>query len=193
MQLPGLIFQHFLINTMNKRLLSFFAATLLFTSAVLVSNARAQFTNGSLYLGPEIGLGLGYGGGIVIGGMIESPITNPGTVGPGRLAIAVRIDYWSWSDGYYSLTYIPLGAYCDYHFILNDPKWDLFVGLGLGYAIINQSFNGPQGFPLNYPSSSGVFITAQVGARYFFSPNIDVRAEYGLSYLPLGVGVDFRL
>lgn len=178
---------------MKTRLTSFLAAAIFSVTALLATNAHAQFTNGSLYLGPELGLGLGYGGGIVLGGMVESPITNPGTVGPGRLSIAGRIDYWSWSDGYYSLSYIPIGVYCNYHFVINDPRWDLFAGLGLGYAVISQSYNGPSGVPYSYPSASTVFITGDIGARYFVSPNIAIRAEYGLSYLPLGIGVDFRI
>jgi hypothetical protein len=173
------------------RTLSFLSALTLSALLMAPVASRAQFTNGSVFLGPELGLGLGYGGGIVIGGMIESPITNPGTVGSGRLAIAGRLDYWSWSDGFYSYSYIPLAAYCDYHFALNDPRWDLFAGIGLGYVIVNASYSGD--LSANYGYNSGVFLAAQAGMRYFFSPNIDFRAELGIGYMPLGVGVDFRL
>ena len=156
--------------------------------------SRAQFNNGSLFLGPELGVGLGYGGGVVLGGMIEGPITNAGTVGPGRLAIAGRLDYYSWSDGQdYSYSYIPLAVYCDYHFALSDTRWDLFAGLGLGYVIVSASYSGPGDVPVNYGYASTVFLTGQVGARYFVSPNVAIRGEFGLGYLPLGLGVDFRI
>jgi hypothetical protein len=178
---------------MKTRLTSVLAAVIVSFSTLLASNANAQFTNGSLYLGPELGLGLGYGGGVVLGAMIESPITNPGTVGPGRLAIAGRLDYYSWSDGYFSYSYIPIGIYCDYHFAVNDTRWDPFIGLGLGYVIVSASYSGPSGYPYNYGYGSTVFLAAQVGARYFVSPNVAIRAELGLGYLPLGLGVDFRI
>ncbi len=179
---------------MKKHLLFLAAATLLAFAVLMPSRASAQFTNGSIYLGPELGLGLGYGGGIVLGGMIESPITNPGTVGSGRLAIAARIDYYSYSVPDFSYSWIPIGVYCDYHFVINDPKWDLFAGLGLGYVIVSESYSGPDAGLFNYAyGGSTVFIAVQVGARYFFSPNMALRAEWGLGYLPLGIGIDFKI
>ncbi len=177
---------------MKKHVLFLTAAALMGAAVLFPSRASAQFTNGSDYIGPELGLGLGYGGGVVIGGMFEAPITHPGTVGSGRLAIAGRLDYYSWSDGYYSYSFIPIGVYCDYHFAMADPKWDLFLGLGLGYVIVNASYSGDlNGYSYGY--NSNVFVTGQAGFRYFFSPNMAIRAEIGLGYLPLGVGLDFRI
>jgi Outer membrane protein beta-barrel domain len=189
-----------MFENMKKHLLLFTAASLLGVAALIPSRASAQFTNGSSYIGPELGLGFGYGGGVLFGGMFETPITNPGTVGPGRLGIAVRVDYWSWSDSYpgaysYTYSYIPIGVLCDYHFVLNDTRWDPFIGLGLGYVIVSSSYSGPafsEGFNPSSSYGSGVFFTGQLGARYFFSPSIAIRAEYGFSYLPFAVGLDFR-
>jgi hypothetical protein len=190
---------------MKKHLLLYAAASLLGATALLPSRASAQFTNGSNYIGPELGLGIGFGNGVMIGGMFETPITNPGTVGPGRLAIAARIDYWSWSDNAYSdysytYSYIPIGVLCDYHFVLLDPKgiqskWDPFIGIGLGYVIVSSSYSGPaigDGFNPSSSYGSGLFFTGQVGVRYFFSPSMAIRAVYGLDYLPFCVGFDFK-
>ena len=159
---------------MNTRLKSCLVAAIISVTALFATNARAQFTNGALYLGPELGIGLGYGGGIVLGGMIESAITNPGTVGSGRLAIAGRIDFYSWSDGPFSYSFIPIAAYCDYHFALNDTRWDPFIGLGLGYVIVHSS-GFEDGFGYGY--GSNLFLAAQVGVRYFVNPNLAIRAE----------------
>jgi opacity protein-like surface antigen len=87
---------------------------------------------------------------------------------------------------------MPIGVICDYHFALSDPKWDLFLGLGLGYVIVSESNNFPQGQAYSYAYGSGLFFTGQAGARYFFSPSMALRAEYGFSYLPFAVGLDFR-
>jgi hypothetical protein len=176
---------------MKNRLLLLTAVTLLGFAVLVPSRANAQFVNGSDYIGPELGLGFGYGSGPLFGGMFEAPITNPGTVGPGLLGIAVRVDYWGWSDGPFTYSFIPIGAICDYHFgpMLSDHRWDPFVGLGLGYVIIHAS-GFEDGF--NYGYGSGIFITGQLGARYYFTPNIAIRAEYGFDYLPFAVGVDFR-
>jgi hypothetical protein len=193
---------------MKKNVLFLTAAAILSAVALFPSRANAQFTNGSSYIGPELGLGIGFGNGIMFGGMFETPITDPGTVGPGRLAIAARVDYWSWSNNNgdylynysYTYSYIPIGVICDYHFVLLDPKgmqtkWDPFIGLGLGYVIVSSSYSGPafgNGFNPSSSYGSGLFFTGQLGARYFFSPSMAIRAEYGLSYLPFCVGFDFK-
>jgi hypothetical protein len=191
---------------MKKHLLLFTAASLLCVAMLVPSLVSAQFTNGSSYIGPELGLGIGFGNGIMFGGMFETTITDPGTVGPGRLAIAARVDYWSWSDNNgvfqnnnsWSYSYIPIGAICDYHVELLDPKgmqtkWDPFVGIGLGYVIVSSSYSGPaSGTKPSSSYGSGLFFTGQVGARYVFSPSMAIRAVYGLSYLPLCVGLDFK-
>ncbi len=125
---------------------------------------------------------------------MKAPSRTRGPFGPGRLAIAGRLDYYSWSDGaYYSYSYIPIGVFCDYHFALSDPRWDLFGGLGLGYVVVDASYSGPGDVPVDYGYGSTVFLAAQFGARYFVSPNVAIRAEYGFGYMPLGLGVDFRL
>jgi len=170
---------------------SFLSALSLAALLLTPVTSRAQFTNGSVYLGPELGLGFGYGGGVVFGGEIEAPITNPGTVGSGRLAIAGRFDYWGWSDGLYSYSFIPITAYCKYHFVINDPNWDIFAGLGVGFAVVSFSYSGEGSGSSGY---GGVFITLDGGVRYFVSPNVAIRGELSLlGYLPLAFGVDFKL
>ena len=54
---------------MKKHVLFLTAAALLGVAALIPSRASAQFVNGSSYIGPELGLGFGYGGGIMFGGM----------------------------------------------------------------------------------------------------------------------------
>ena len=79
--------------------------------------------------------------------------------------------------------------------MLKDTRWDPFVGLGLGFVIIISRYSGPafgDGFNPSSSYGSGIFITGQLGARYFFSPNMAIRAEYGFGYMPFAVGFDFR-
>ncbi|HEY3875352.1 MAG TPA: outer membrane beta-barrel protein [Candidatus Kapabacteria bacterium] len=176
---------------MKKWLTASFLVACFFAASFVPSVSRAQFTNGSLYLGPQLGLGIGYGGGATVGGTIEGAVTNPGTVGSGRLAFAGRIDYWGWNNGYYSYSFIPLSVHCNYHFVVSDPRWDLFAGLGLGYAIVSFSYDGPGSSSTSY---GGAFFTIGGGTRYFVSTNVAIRGEIALfSYLPFILGVDFRI
>ena len=91
----------------------------------------------------------------------------------GRLLLVVRrLHGYSWS-----YKYIPIGVTANYHFKLDEPKIDPFVGLGLGYNVISCSvtgtFNGDCGY------SSGIYAIARAGARYFFSPKMAVYGDVG--------------
>ncbi len=182
---------------MKTRLKSLLVAGIFSVTALCATNAQAQFVNGSDYIGPEIGLATGYGSGLMFGGMFEVPITNPGTAGPGILAIAARVDYFGWSYPDWTISFIPIGVFCDYHFgpLMSDTRWDPFVGLGLGFVIANASYKGApiDGYNPSSAYGSTVFFTGQLGARYFFSPSMAVRAEYGFSYTGLSVGLDFKI
>jgi len=176
---------------MKKQLLTIITLAVLSVGSISANDAKAQFTNGSVFLGPEIALP-GYGsGGIAVGAFLEFPVTHPGSVGPGLLGVAFRVDYWGWSNGFYSYSFIPFAAILDYHFVLEDRRFDPFIGLGLGYDVVNVSYSGEG--PVNSGYASGIFVLAQIGARYFFSPNFAGRAELGFGGSYLGIGVDFRL
>ena len=88
------------------------------------------------------------------------------------LGIEAAFDYYSWSNAFYSYKYIPLGVTANYHFKLDEPKIDPFVGLGLGYRVISCDFNGNTGG--NLCSNSAIYFIGRVGARYFFTPKMAV-------------------
>ena len=178
---------------MKKSLLALLTLGILSVSLLRPSTANAQFTNNAFYIGPELALaGIGSSG-VAFGAFGEVPITHPGSVGSGRLAIALRLDFWTFNDVYYNYTFIPVGVYLDYHFALDDRKFDPFIGLGLGYLILNESYTGPSDGKFSVGYNSGIYVTGQVGARYWFSPNVAGRAELGFGHSFIGAGVDFKL
>ena len=169
---------------------SFAALVAVIILAGTVSVSHAQFTSHNVYLGPEIALGR-YGTGAAVGGFAEFPLTNPGTMGPGILALALRLDYWGYTNGDYTYSFIPISAMADYHFPLQASQFDPFAGLGLGYDVVNTTYAGTGISSPGY--KSGLFLVGQIGARYFFSPGFAARAEVGFGDAFLGLGVDFKL
>ena len=111
------------------------------------------------------------------------------------LGISGRIDYWSYSYGFLTdnakLTYITVGAFCNYHFVLEDRTWDPFIGLGIVY--IHTSYTWPGSEALINPFPSYITVAGNAGARYFFSPNFAARAMLGFGITFFTVGVDLGL
>jgi hypothetical protein len=158
--------------------------------------AQAQFDKGRSYLGARIGIGY-YGSAFSFGADYEYGFADVGEFGPGRVGIGGTIDYWGWSDGsgdnYWSYSWIPIGVMAYYHLNLDNRNWDPFGGIGLGYEIVNAtwhssfgSYSGTAGY------SSGVYLTGQIGIRYFFSPNLAAQARLGFGASLLSVGLDFK-
>lgn len=146
--------------------------------ALFSSKAHAQFENQKNYAGAHIGLGY-YSSGLVLGLDYERGITEIGQAGPGIIGIGGLLDFSSYSYPGGNGTYFGLGVSGMYHFVLQDRKWDPFIGLVLGYQ--GSSYY-----------SSGLFPFITGGIRYFFSDNLAVQARLGWDFYYLAVGVDYK-
>jgi hypothetical protein len=107
--------------------------------------------------------------------------------------------YWSYGENYYvgkwSYTDVLIGAQGNYHFKVDNDKFDPWVGLVLAYDAGSVSWDGPGGYNYVTPTYGGFFLGAHGGARYWVSPTIAIAASIGygsLSYGALDIGVDFK-
>ncbi len=158
-------------------------------------NSNAQFTPMHHYLGPSIGLSfLGSTPQFGVNYEYGMDLENFGRVGIGGI-----FRYWSYSEDYYygkwSYTDVLIGAQGNYHFKLDNDKFDPWVGLTLAYDAGSVSWDGPSGYNYSSPTYGGLFIGADAGARYWVSPTIGISARLGygsLSYGALELGVDFK-
>lgn len=149
--------------------------------AIAPLTSSAQFVNGRVYLGPHIAFS-SYGGSVSLGANLEIPITSPGSAGPGRIAIAGRVDV---SFGYFDGNIYLLSVLGNYHYSVAEDKVDLFAGIGLTF--ISFSYAG-------YTGTSSIYPAIDLGMRYFVSQNVGLRAQIGvLNYPYLTFGVDFGL
>jgi len=178
---------------------TFMAITCLAVSAqAATAQAKASggsFGLGSTDIGPVVGLGGIGGAGASFGGRFEHVFKALPDLANGLLGIQVAADYYSWSSGAglfnYSIKYIPVGGTLNYHFKLDEPKLDPFIGLGLGYNIVSCSFDGNTNVGCGYDSA--LYFIGRAGARYFFSPKMAVYGDLGAGGATVNLGVMFKM
>jgi hypothetical protein len=162
-----------------------------------VASAQAKSTGGGFVMGytdigPTVGLGgLNGGASASFGGRFEHAIKPLPDLGNGMLGIQVAAEYYSFSDVNFSAKFIPIGVTANYHFHLDEPKIDPFVGLGLGYDIESCSFPGSSSFGCGF--NSGIYFIGRAGVRYFFAPAMAAYADVGAGGATLNVGIMFKL
>jgi hypothetical protein len=174
-----------------KKLVTMLAAVAL-ALLLLQDTGSAQFAKGKNYVGAHVGLS-GVGSTLTFGGDFERGITEK--IGPGVIGVGATVDYWKYSFGYFgdtgdfSYRYISIGLLGNYHYILQDKKWDPWAGLVLGYYIVSAST--PVG---NYSGLNGstIYLGMQLGCRYALNDKFDLQARLGFGPYIVAVGADFK-
>jgi len=185
-------------NMMRKTLSLVAAAAFAATSvAGAQKGGTPSFSLGYTDIGPTVGVGGLNGASASFGGRFEHAIKALPDMGNGILGIQVAADYYSWSASSVgfssSIKYIPIGVTGNYHFkVESEPKFDPFVGLGLGYNVVSCSYTGAFGSG-NCGYSSGIYFIGRAGARYFFSPKMAAYGDLGAGGATLNLGLMFKL
>jgi hypothetical protein len=173
-------------------------AGVLFLTIPSVAFSQSYFVAGKSYVGPSVGLSF-LGSALQFGANYEHGMKMKfGTVGIGGI-----FRYWGYSEDVgrnsFKFTNILIGAQGNYHFKMNaGSKLDPWAGVILGYDASSAKWTGastPRNPDPTAPTSGGVVLNAQGGARYWFSPTMAIRGTIGygsLSYGALDLGVDFK-
>ena len=161
---------------------------------VMCASARAQFEQDHHYIGASIGLS-NIGSGVSLGADYEQCVS--GKVGPGRFGVGAAVRYWTFDDWYhgwsgsYSLNYFAISGTGAYHFAPSDARWDPFIGLSLGYYIVDA--DGPwDGYGYAWAHGSRLHVGLHAGARYFVTPGIALQARIGFDADVLSVGATWK-
>jgi hypothetical protein len=158
---------------------------------VAAQPAQAQFVLGYTDIGLTVGLGNVGDASLAPGIRFEKAIRDLPNYGNGVLGIMASAQYYSWSVPGYDWSIIPLGVTANYHFQLeNNEKFDPFVGLGLGYEIVNCDY---EGFSGDLCDDSALYFIGRVGARYFLNDKFAAYADAGAGGATVNVGVTLRL
>lgn len=140
-------------------------------------------------IGPTIGLGGLGAASFAIGGRFERGLRALPDLGDGVLGLGVSVDWYNYNERFlntdYDFTYIPIAATANYHFNVKNKKYDPFLGLGLGYLMVNTPYSGSY--------DSGIYVVGRLGMRYFMSDKMALYGDVGAGAAALNVGLTFRL
>ena len=171
---------------------AFGTAAIVLCTAIASQSAAAQdgFKPGYMDIGPTLGFGnLGHAS-TAFGARFEKGIKELPSMGNGVLGIQVGLNYYSWNYFSANSKFIVISGTANYHFKLDDKKWDPFIGLGLAYSSISCSYPGSG---VDYCEGSALDLAARGGVRYFFSPSMSGYADVGAGGATLNLGVMFKL
>jgi hypothetical protein len=157
----------------------------------------SQLKNGDNLLGPSIGFWTNNSV-PTFGANYERQITqfaDVATLGLGGIfRYASHTETFESAD--YKYTYLLFGAQGNFNFNkIGNGKFVPFVGLVLGYDVINYSASNNGITNYSASASSGFWLWGQAGARYFFSSKVAgvIRIGAGnFSFNVLELGVDFK-
>jgi hypothetical protein len=174
------------------------AVATLATIAALPLNAQNAQTSASTVkgfgvghtdIGPVVGLGGLGAASFAIGGRFERGLRALPDLGNGVLGLGISADWYNYNERFlnsdYDFTYIPIAATGNYHFNVKNKKYDPFVGLGLGYLIVNTPYSGSY--------DSGIYFVGRLGMRYFMSDKMALYGDVGAGAAALNVGLTFSL
>lgn len=173
------------------------AATLAAIAAMPLNAQSAQATAstvrgfgvGHTDIGPTVGLGGLGAASFALGGRFERGLRALPDLGNGVLGIGVSADWYNYNERFlnsdYDFTYIPIAATANYHFNVKNKKYDPFLGLGLGYLVVNTPYTGSY--------DSGIYVVGRLGMRYFMSDKMALYGDVGAGAAALNVGLTFRL
>jgi len=140
-------------------------------------------------LGPTLGLGGLGSGGLSFGGRFEKALKALPNLGNGVLALQISANYYHYSADFltvnYGFTYIPIGATANYHIHVSNPKFDPFVGAGIGYTIVSTTYTGSSG--------SGAYFIGRGGLRYYMKSGLALYGDVGAGASTVNLGVMFRM
>jgi hypothetical protein len=138
----------------------------------------------------------------VIGANFESQLSQAGV---GTISLGGLFRYYTYAVTYGNgdsrrYNFSSFGVQSNYNFNqIGDGKFVPFFGLVVGYNSINNSYTNvtPNAVYISDVSyTSGAWLWAQAGMRYFFSSNVAGSLRFGLgnnNFNTVELGVDFKL
>lgn len=165
---------------------------LLATLSMLISfSSLAQYDKGDFLLSVGVGAGYYYAGGVPLMLSGEYAVTDNVTIG-GYFGYTT----WNWARYDYRYTFIDFGGRGSYHFSelfnIRDEKIDVYGGASLGFLV--SSYSGPNNaFFDDDIYGGGVRLGLHAGFRYMFAEKVGGYAELGIGYVPLSLGLTFKL
>lgn len=179
---------------MKSKLIAAVIAIFIISFASHEAHAQAELQRGNLLLNAGVGFGYYYAGGASFNLNGEYSVTE-------ELGIGAYFAFTRWDNHYfgynYDYTFIDLGARASYHFArilgVNDPKFDPYAGVFLGFVSSSYKYDGPGNNGYNDAYDGTVRTGIHIGARYYFSDQFAGYGELGVGLSPLVLGITYKL
>lgn len=137
--------------------------------SVSAAAGPAEFSKGSFYLTPQVGINTWT---IPFGVNAEYAITP-------NIGLGATVMLWLWGEPGWSESVIAPAFEAAYHFTkLNARKLDLYAGAGLGFAAYSWKWKAGGG-GAGGTGSSGLFVQPFVAVRYYFSRTVAGNLKLG--------------
>ncbi|MHA7109022.1 outer membrane beta-barrel protein [Sunxiuqinia elliptica] len=164
-----------------------------FILAGFVAYAQAPIEEGEM----QVNAGFGFSNyGLPVYGGAEFGVGNNISVG-GELSY--RGDSENFMGVKWKQNYTTIAGFGNYHFneLLEIPsKFDVYAGVTLGYTIFDSKVDdGANSISYSGSGSSGLYLSGQIGGRYFFTDTFGVNLEFGGgNYFSGGkIGITFKI
>ena len=146
------------------------------------------FSSGDWYLSTRLWIAGVDAGATAYGVSLEKAVNDPQGDDEGIWAIGVSFDRYHYSYfGIVDVSVVPVGAILNYHFVLNNPRVDPYVGAGLGYYIVSVSGGG------FVDRASSTFVQTQLGVRYALSDAFAIGAHVGSGFGNMAISGTLKL
>jgi len=170
-------------------------AALAQTAAAQAKPASTGFGSGYTDIGPTVGFGNVGQASAAYGARFERAF-KPLPDYDGLLGIQASIDYYSYSTPFggtrWNYKYMPVGVTVNYHFNVDYPPLDLFLGAGVGYAARSCGVTGTSAAD-DCGYSSGVNGIGRVGGRFFFTSRVSAYVDASTSGAAVNTGLMLKL
>lgn len=164
--------------------------------AIATATAQAQLAVGYTDAGPVIGLGNIGEAGLSLGARAERVIRTLPSLGAGTRGIGVGINFYSYDAGIllsrFEVSYLPVAASANYHLALPNKRYDRYVGLGLGFQIVNCMYKSA-GTLVDLCDNDAAYVVAPAGGRYFVASRLAAYADLGAGDAAINLGVTYKL
>jgi hypothetical protein len=165
------------------------------TAAAQAKPASTGFGTGYTDIGPAVGFGNIGKASASYGARFERAV-KPLPDYDGLLGIQASIDYYSYSTPFggsrWNYKHMPIGVTANYHFNVDYPAIDLFLGVGLGYSVRSCGVTGTSAMN-DCGYSSGVYGIGRVGGRYFFTSKVAAYVDAGAGGATINTGLMLKL
>jgi hypothetical protein len=168
----------------------------LFLLMITGAGLTAQESNTYERFGRTLNLGLGIGGYSGYYGYIGRalPVFNINyELGVARsFTLAPFATFYTYKDGYYRETVIPLGLKATFYFdrlLRANSNWDFYLAGSVGFAIVKSTWDEGHQSDVVLHNASPLFLDVHIGTEYHLNDRVGIFLDLSTGVSTLGLAI----